>query len=300
MNDIMDRIAAAPITWGVDGSPGWGHLMGADRVMAEMRQCGLSATELGPDGFLPTDPDELVDFLDGYGLTLAGGFVPAVLHRREGFDDQLSYVNRAAAQLARGGAEMVLLAPASHLPGYNTALHVGQAEWQILLSNLDSVVEAVSTHGLQTALHPHWGMAVLRPDEIERVLDSTSVGLCLDTGHIQLGGGDPVAIARRAGDRVLHVHLKDVDGALAAKVLAGELPFRQATLDGLFVRIGTGAVDIAGVVRTLEDSGYRGWYGLEQDCALDDEPPPGEGPVVDALASVEFLRQLSRELSARP
>lgn len=296
MNDIMDRIAAAPITWGVDGSPGWGHLMGADRVMAEMGQCGLSATELGPDGFLPTDPEELIEFLHRYGLRLAGGFVPAVLHRREGFEDQLAYVNRAAGQLARGGAEMVLLAPASNLPGYDTALEIGENEWQTLLSNLESVVDAVSSHGLQTALHPHWGMAVLRPDEIERVLGSTSVGLCLDTGHIQLGGGDPVAIAHDAGDRVLHVHLKDIDGALAAKVLAGELPFRRATLDGLFVRIGTGAVDIAGVVRTLEASGYRGWYGLEQDCALDEEPPAGEGPIVDALASVEYLRQLSREL----
>ncbi|MDX2379284.1 MAG: inosose dehydratase, partial [Acidimicrobiia bacterium] len=54
----MDRIAGGPITWGVDGSPGWGHLMEADRVMSEMRDSGLSATELGPNGFLPADPDE--------------------------------------------------------------------------------------------------------------------------------------------------------------------------------------------------------------------------------------------------
>ncbi len=139
-------------------------------------------------------------------------------------------------------------------------------------------------------------MAVLDPAQIERVLESTTVGLCLDTGHVYLGGGDPVKIAEQAGDRVFHVHLKDVDGQLASQVMSGQTPFRQATLAGMFVRIGTGAVDIAGVVRYLEGAGYQGRYALEQDCALDGEPAPGEGPIVDAIASVDYLRQLAAEL----
>ncbi len=296
MSDLVDRIAAAPISWGVDGSPGWGHLMSADRVMAEMRECGLAATELGPDGFLPTDPEELAAYLAGFGLDLVGGFVPAVLYRDDGIDEQLAYVDRAAAQLARGGSKMVMLAADSHLPGYDTPIELDDDGWTRLMRNLERTVGVISSHGLLTALHPHWGMAVLEPAHIERVLESTSVGLCLDTGHVQLGGGDPIEIARRAGDRIYHVHLKDLDGPLSERVRRGETPFRQATLDGLFVRIGTGAVDIAGVIRHLEDSGYRGWYALEQDCALDGEPLPGQGPIVDALASVEYLRELAAEL----
>ena len=296
MSDIIDRIAAAPITWGVDGSPGWGHLMEADRVMAEMRQCGLAATELGPDGFLPTDPDELVEYLQAFGLSLVGGFVPVVLHLDDGFDEQLAYVKRASEQLARGGAEMIMLAADSHHDGYDLDVELGHEEWQTLFANLDRVVELIEARGLQTALHPHWGTAVLSPESIGRVLEATSVGLCLDTGHIQLGGGDPVEIAKLAGDRVVHVHLKDVDGMLAKQVVARDIAFRQATLDGMFVRIGTGAVDIAGVVKHLEATGYRGWYALEQDCALDADPAVGEGPMVDAAASVEFLRQLAADL----
>jgi len=286
MTDLVDRIAAAPISWGVDGSPGWGHLMSADRVMAEMRECGLSATELGPDGFLPTDPDELAVYLAGYALELVGGFVPAVLHRDHGIDDQLAYVDRAAAQLARGGSAMVMLAADSHHHGYDTPIELDDDGWARLMVNLEHTVDVISSHGLLTALHPHWGMAVLEPSQIE----------CLDTGHIQLGGGDPIEIARRAGDRVYHVHLKDLDGELARQVRAGETPFRRATLDGMFVRIGTGAVDIAGLIRHLEGSGYGGWYALEQDCALEGEPPEGEGPIVDAMASVEYLRELAAEL----
>jgi hypothetical protein len=81
VSDLLERVAGAPITWGVDGSPGWGYLMGRDRVMREMVESGLSATELGPDGYLPTDPGELHEFLDGFGLSIVGGFVPALLYR---------------------------------------------------------------------------------------------------------------------------------------------------------------------------------------------------------------------------
>ena len=161
---------------------------------------------------------------------------------------------------------MIMLAADSHHAGYDTPIALDDDQWGLLLTRLDRVVEVVSSHGLLTALHPHWGMAVLEPAQIERVLESTTVGLCLDTGHVYLGGGDPVKIAQQAGDRVFHVHLKDVDGQLASQVMSGRTPFRRATLDGMFVQIGTGAVDIASVVRHLEGAGYRGWYALEQDC----------------------------------
>jgi inosose dehydratase len=95
---------------------------------------------------------------------------------------------------------------------------------------------------------------------------------------------------------VLHVHLKDVAAALAARVRSGEVPFRQAVIDGLFTPLGAGGVDIAGVIRVLEHEGYRGWYVLEQDVSLSAEPAPGEGPIADAIVSVDYLRQLAAGL----
>jgi inosose dehydratase len=91
---------------------------------------------------------------------------------------------------------------------------------------------------------------------------------------------------------VLHVHLKDVDEAKAEKVKSGDVPFRDAVIDGLFVPLGKGAVDIAGTVAALEDAGFRGWYVLEQDVSLTAEPPEGEGPKADAVDSVAYLRDL--------
>ncbi len=115
----------------------------------------------------------------------------------------------------------------------------------------------------------------------------------LDTGHLYLGGADPVAVARRAPERVIHVHLKDVDAGLADQLRSGALTFDQAVRRGLFTPLGRGAVDIAGVVEVLEASGFAGWYVLEQDTALEAEPAPAEGPVADARLSLEFLGSLA-------
>ena len=297
MHDLLERVAGAPITWGVDGSPGWGYLMDRDRVLAEMRESGLSATELGPDGFLPTDPHELRACLAGHQLSMVGGFVPALLYRAGRVEAELDYVRRAARQLAAAGSKVLVLGPSADHPGYDIPVEMNDDEWALFHANLRRLVDVVAEAGLQTALHPHWGMAIATGQHVERLLGSSTVGLCLDTGHLYLAGTDPVDVARLARGRVLHVHLKDVVPALADKVRSGEVPFRQAVIDGLFTPLGAGGVDIAGVIRTLEADGYRGWYVLEQDVSLPSEPAPGTGPKADAIESVAFLRRLVAEAS---
>jgi inosose dehydratase len=292
VSDLLERVAGAPITWGVDGSPGWGYLMDRDRVMREMVESGLSATELGPDGYLPTDPVELGEYLAKFDLSIVGGFVPALLYRPDKIEPVLDYVGRAALQLAATGSEVLVLGPSADHPGYDTPVDMTDDEWAVFLANLRRFEELVGDAGLRTALHPHWGLAIATGPDIERLLDSSDVGLCVDTGHIYLAGTDPVDVVRAARGRVLHVHLKDVDPAGADRVRSGATPFRQSVIDGLFVPLGKGAVDIAGVIKVLEDDGYRGWYVLEQDVSLSEAPPEGSGPKADAVDSVAYLRGL--------
>jgi inosose dehydratase len=292
VNDLLERVAGAPITWGVDGSPGWGYLMDRERVLREMVESGLSATELGPDGYLPTDPVELGEFLHRFDMSIVGGFVPALLYREDRVDDQLAYVTRAARQLASTGSQVLVLGPSSANPGYDVPVDMSDDEWPTFLANLRRLESIVGDAGLRTALHPHWGLAIATGPDIDRLLESSDVGICLDTGHAYLGGADPVGVARAAKGRVLHVHLKDVDAAMAERVRSGDVPFREAVIDGLFVPLGKGGVDIAGVIRVLEDDGYRGWYVLEQDVSLRSDPPEGEGPKADAIDSVAYLRGL--------
>ena len=293
---LLERIAGAPITWGVDGSPGWGYLMDPVRVLSEMQHIGLSATELGPDGYLARDIQDLQALLRRFDLDLVGGFVPAVLYRNELVSENLEYVDRAAATLASTGAPVMVLGPDSHHSGYDLQINLSDAEWDTFLESLDRTMEIASGHGLRTALHPHWGMAVVRQDHVERVLEQSSVELCIDTGHLALAGADPVAVARAATGRVAHVHLKDLDEGLAQRVRSGDLPFRQAVIDGLFLPLGDGSVDVRGFITALETEGYQGWYVIEQDVVLDVEPEAGEGPIIAARRSFAFLEDLASDL----
>lgn len=296
MSDLLQRIAGGPITWGVHETVGWGHQLAPDRVLSDMVDTGLRATELGPDGFLPTDPDELVDYVDGYGLSVVAGFLPAVLYRPERLDDLFGYVDRAARQLARTGSRVAVIGPDSHVAGYDTNVALSAEEWDHFFTNLTRLVDVIGDHGLTTSIHPHWGMAVCSQDDVERVLESCDTGLCLDTGHLYLAGADPLDIARMASGRIDHVHLKDVDDHLAERVRAGELVYRQAVVDGMFQPLGAGGVDFEALIRHLEHSGYRGWYVLEQDRALSGDPAPGTGPRHDVEISVAHLQQIAAGL----
>jgi inosose dehydratase len=297
VSDLLERIAGAPITWGVDESPGWGFLMPRDRVLTEMRDCGLSATELGPDGYLPTDPVELREYLARFQMAMVGGFVPALLYKPDRIDDELAYVTRAAGQLAAAGSKVLVLGPSSHNDGYDTRYDLTEEEWPIFFANLRRLQAIVDEAGLKTALHPHWSMAIEDGADVDRLLESSTVDLCLDTGHLYLAETDPVDVARAAKGRVVHVHLKDVDPAMADRVRSGQALFRQSVIDGLFVPLGEGGVDIAGTIAALEADGYRGWYVLEQDVSLASEPAVGEGPMADAIKSVEYLRSLAATLT---
>ncbi len=293
---FLNRIAGAPITWGVDGSPGWGHLMDPERVLGEMQQIGLSATELGPEGYLPEGEKELGALLGRFDLSLVGGFVPCVLHRADLVSENLAYVDRAAATLAGTGAPVMVLGPDSHHRGYDQQIDLSDEEWDTFFTSLDRTMEIASGHGLRTALHPHWGMAVVLQDHVERVLNRSEVELCIDTGHLALAAADPVAVAEASTGRVAHVHLKDLDEGLARRVRSGDLAFRQAVIDGLFLPLGDGSVDITAFVTALEAQGYGGWYVIEQDMVLDSEPEPGEGPIVGARRSFAFLEGLASAL----
>jgi len=269
------KLAAAPISWGVCEVPDWGLQLAPDRVLSDMRALDMHATEAGPPGFLPADSAAMRALLESCGLQLVGGFVTAVLHESARRGDELTSVRRQAEWLAAGGAEFVVLAPALAQTGYSGAAEIPDGAWPALFEGIDRVVEIADAACLGVAVHPHWGTAIERRHHIERFLEGSAHALCLDTGHIALGGADPLSVARDAGPRVRHVHLKDVDGPLAARVRDGSLEYDDAVRDGLFRPLGEGAARIKDVLDELRKTGYAGWYVLEQDVMLEREPAPG-------------------------
>jgi len=287
---LRSRVAGAPISWGVCEVPNWGHQLEPARVLGEMHALGLAATEFGPVGFLEEEPTAKAEQLASYGMRAVGGFLPVLLH--DAAHDPLPEVDAFIDGCLASGAGVVVLAAFTGVDGYDARPVLDDEGWSVMLANLDRITDRAAERGLVACVHPHVGTMVETGEETERVLAGSRVGLCVDTGHLLVGGADPVALTAQYPDRVVHVHLKDVDGRLAAQVIDGTLTFAEAVRTGMFRPLGQGDVDIAAMVSTLEGAGYQGWYVLEQDVMLDGEPSD-EGPVADVRASLDYLLRIA-------
>ena len=289
MTTDADKIAGAPISWGVCEVPGWGYQLSPERVLTEMRQVGLTATEFGPDGFLPSDPAAMSEFLASRHLAAVGGFTPVVLH--EPGHDPAPEIERLLDGYDAAHAGTLVLSAVTGQNGYDTRPDLDEAAWKTLLANLDRLTSLAAARGVRAVLHPHVGTLVERGEEVQRVLEGSAISLCLDTGHLLIGGTDPAELTRQAPDRVAHTHFKDVNDQIAAKVRSGRLTYTEGVRSGMYRPLGGGDVDFAAIVGYLRGRGYDGWYVLEQDTILTEEPR-GEGPVADIRQSADYLRTL--------
>lgn len=294
---FMQRMATAPISWGICEVPGWGVQLPVDRVLGEMAELGFPATELGSDGYLPTDPEVLGSLLGSYNLTLLAGFVPVVIHDPDQADETLQRAEATAALLAACGAKYFNSAPVTTWD-WADRTELSPQQWDhafAMLARLEKITEA---HGLRQVLHSHVGTIVETKEEVVRILDGSDVSFVLDTAHLAVGGYDPVDFVADAPDRVGLVHVKDTDLSVAEQLNNGELSLMAAVQAGIFPPVGAGDLDIDTVIERLETNGYDGWYVLEQDVAITGpEPELGSGPIDDVRQSVEYLRGLADRLS---
>jgi inosose dehydratase len=286
------RLAAAPISWGVCEVPGWGRQLPPERVLAEMASIGIAATELGPIGYLPLDPDRLREALDRHGLRLVAAFVPLVLHERS-LEQARGSVEEVADTVAAAGGEVLSVVPVMDA-GWSDPAPLDDVQWRRLVDHLAEIDELVTEKGLSLAVHPHAGTLIQRAADVERLLADSDARWCLDTGHLAIGGMEAAEFVREHGDRIVHVHLKDVDRDLAAQVGSGALSLLEGTRRGLFLPLGRGDAAIGEVVGLLDRHGYERWLVLEQDTTITgQEPPVGRGPVLEVQASIEYLASLA-------
>jgi inosose dehydratase len=287
---LDERLAGAPISWGACEVPGWGVMPDPERVLSEMASVGMRGTELGPPGFFPTDPPVLRDTLGRHGLELVGAFVPLALHHRS-LGEAARLAQETTTLLAGAGARTLVLSIVED-EGWTQPTELDDDGWRNLAANVKQVEAIAAGGGLAVALHPHVGTLIETDEQVRLAVERLDIGWCLDTGHLLIGGTDPVAFVRDHGDRIIHAHLKDVDTTIAARLRSGELSLLSATRHGLFVPLGRGDAGIASVLDALARHGYDGWLVLEQDTAVTgDEPPVGREPIVDVRESIAFLHK---------
>lgn len=290
-----DKIAGAPISWGVCEVPGWGHQMGPERVLREMASLGLKATEFGPLGFLPVEAEARAKVLSDLNMHATGGFFPVLLH--DATYDPIPNVQKELESYVATGATTLVLAADSGKAGYDEKrAELTEDQWATVFKNLNAISALAGSVGVKAVLHPHVGTIIETHDDVVRVVNGSDISFCLDTGHMVIGGADPVLFSETHAPRVAHSHLKDVDLAWAKKVQDGDVTYYDAVVKGMYRPLGKGDVDIRAIVRNLLTAGYQGWFVLEQDNVIGGEPIEGSGPYEDAKISVEFLRSVIAEI----
>ena len=192
---------------------------------------------------------------------------------------------------AATGSDTLVLSAVTGLDGYDERPALDETGWRTLLSNLDRLAALAAEHEVRAVLHPHVGTMVQNPDEVQRVLDGSQIALCLDTGHLLIGGTDPAELTRQAPERIAHTHMKDVDAGMARQVQDGRRTYTEASGRACTARSAAATWTSRPSCGTCASSGYQGWYVLEQDTILTEEPR-GEGPLTDVRTSVEYLRGL--------
>ncbi len=299
-------IAAAPVSYGVFemtvGRPG---LPDGPALIEAMADAGYAGSELGPPGYLGRGR-EVGELLAAYDMQLAGSFLPLRFSRDEGFAEDMRELESALGLLSEAAEgrdqPVVLLSDASCEPDrlrYAGAIEAHPEAWlgerrqQLLFDNAHRAAEHCRERGFVTSFHPHAGSYIETPREVDALLehmDTSLLGLCFDTGHSAFGGGDPLALLRHARELVNHVHFKDVDLELLARLKQEGKGLAEIWAAGVFCPLGTGGAQVDECLLELIAAGYDGWIVVEQDRVL----APGESFEV-ALEAAEHNRAWLRE-----
>ena len=295
MSSSNRRVANAPISYGVLDAEDAERLP-PERVLGAIAAAGYDGTELGPLGYLGNGAD-VRGLLDRHGLALAAAYVAIPFGEARGealgeLAPTLALLEEAEARdalvlLADAGSELRTRYPG--LAATDRRLGLDDGGWRRLADGVARAVELAGGRGFRTAFHNHLGTYVEAPWEIERLLELTDLTLALDTGHLLLGGGDPVRAWNDWRARVEHVHLKDVHRAVLDAVVAEGAHMFEAWRRGVFCELGQGDVDLGGFLDAVTGSDYAGWLVVEQDRVVG----PGDDFAGVADAQVRNRRWLA-------
>ena len=289
------RLAINPITWTNDDMPELGGDIPLEVCLAEAHSAGFSGIEMG--GKFPRTASLLRPILRRHRLDLVSGWYSAQLCRRPP-SEEIEAIENHLALLAEMGCGVMVFAEGHGSTDANPAAPLSTRpvladdRWPEFCARLDALAKHLRRRGVRLAFHHHMGTVVQTEPEIDRLMASTGedVGLLLDTGHLVFAGGDPVAVARKHGPRIVHVHCKDVRADVLSDVLRRDKSFLRAVLDGVFTVPGDGTIDFPAVLAELRKAGYEGWLVVEAE-----QDPSKAHPLTYARLGYTNLRRAAAE-----
>lgn len=294
-------IANAPVSYGA-----FEITVGIDPNVPEpltlldwVHEAGYAGIDLGPAGYLG-DTETLGARLRDRDLRLAGGYLELPFSEPERLQSALPELEVLLDVFDSAGdgkpKPKPTLADAgsperSRYPGraaLDPSIGLDDAAWGRFADGLARVAERCRERGYDPTFHHHTATYVEAQWEIERLLEISDVGLCLDTGHLLLGRGDPITAVREWGARINQVHLKDAKLAKLEEIVSEAAPVEEIWRRKAFCALGDGDIDIVQVLAALAGIGYSGWLVVEQDVLPDPADP--EQPAIDQRRNREYLR----------
>jgi inosose dehydratase len=272
------RLGISPIGWSNDDLPELGGDIPLDRCLAEAQAAGYEGIELGRK--FPRDPAVLRSILERFGLALISGWYSGRLLERSVSAEIAAIEPHSSLLVAMGCAVLVYAETSGGIAGdrrrpLSGRPRLGAGDWHDFGARLTEFASHLSACGIGLVYHHHMGTVVESAAEIDRLMAVTgdTVGLLLDTGHAVYAGADPAALVRRHGDRIGHVHCKDVRREVLRRVRADDTSFLDAVLEGVFTVPGDGGIDFCGVLAELAAADYNGWLVVEAEQDPEKAPP---------------------------
>jgi inosose dehydratase len=289
------RLGSCPDSWGVwfadDPRQTPWH-----RFLDELAEAGYRWLELGPYGYLPTDPGRLREEVEARGLRVSGQAVVGALHDPDRWEADLRDARQVAELVTAMGAGHVVLLPAGFRDLDGTWLgprELDEDGWRRLIDRTAQLGRILAAeHGVAAVFHPHADSYVGTQPQIERFLQETDpadVNLCLDTGHVAYYEGDNLELLGRYPERIGYLHLKQADPAVAEQVMAEDLWFAEAVRRGVMCEPPKGQPDMEALLDAVDRHLDGELFAIvEQDlypCHPDD-------PLPIAARTCQYLRQL--------
>jgi inosose dehydratase len=291
MSEGKIRLAIAPIGWTNDDLPQLGGQIPFEQCVSEMALAGFAGSEVGNK--YPKDPALLNKALALRGLTICNAWFSSYLTTKPFKDVEAEFIKHrdflhAVGAHVIGAAEQGHSIQGKDLPVFEAKPRFTDDEWKRLSEGLNRLGECAREKGMALTYHHHLGTGVQTAEEIDRLMESTQGGLLdllYDTGHLVFSGEDPLAVLKKWGKRVRHVHLKDVRAAVVVKVKKDRMSFLAAVKAGAFTVPGDGSIDFVPVFAELKAIGYEGWWVVEAE-----QDPALANPLAYAIQARNYIR----------
>ena len=264
------QLGINPLTWTNDDLPSLGAETPLEACLAEGKQAGYAGFELGNK--FPRDPRVLKPLLAKFELKLVSGWYSSALLMRS-VNAEIVAIQNHLNLLKKLDCHVMVLCETSHAIHGEKTIPISHRtpfpphRWDEFAEKITALAEYTTQQGVQIAYHHHMGTFIQNRTEIDELMRRTGpeVGLLLDTGHLTYAGADPIAVAERWSERIVHVHCKDIRKNVLQRARNDDVSFLDAVLNGVFTVPGDGCIDYATLFKILRTADYQGWLVVEAE-----------------------------------